>query len=328
MELGGWWYFELSFAPNPPGFSPAATLYLDADMTDLLTSTLQIKIKEGTIDDMVLGGNWYQRPLRLSARCEFKKGEFYRTTGEFRYWQDPWELKLKSELRAGEPPTLSFTGDYSGEGVKLGWEALFADGLALDEAKGYLEVSVSEAWSLRTEVGLEDKTQSPTTTWKVAGNTSWGKLSLQGEGANPGRFRCYREFKLAGWQHEVDFDWTIDDEPELSWLATRPTGEDRGYGVKVWARGWGPIELRKLAPFLFWGGWRLSLDAVTQAISLRGTATLQNDNTFSVDLAITPDGLEGDLWLDAYLGDVELTLGGYWYEDQLDELYLELYLEF
>jgi hypothetical protein len=103
--------------------------------------------------------------------------------------------------------------------------------------------------------------------------------------------------------------------------------EEAGYGLDVKVVGLSQLTFKKLSPFLFGPGWKLTLAPVDQEISLRVRREFDRAE-LGCDLAWGQDGLEGELWLDFYLGEVELIPGFSCEEGFLEEFFLEIYLEF
>jgi len=301
------------------------TIHLDLDLTSELSSYLQIRLEDAELDRLIAQASWYDRPLRLQGSCEFKGGDFYKAKGEFRYWEDPWSVKLTGELPEGESPTTVLQGNYDDDTLEAEFELSWEE-MAFSELEAYLDLPAVLDWRTRWTLDLEAE-QTPSLGGRAYGPVPWGELTFYWEDLTLSQIRFQWEGEKGGWQHELYLDWVIGEDPELDVDSVFYLDEQTGYGLSVKATGLSSLVLKKLSPFVFGTGWKLALDLVDQEISLRASREFE-DAELGCDLVWGEDGLEGELWLDFFLGDVELTEGLSWEEGILDELSLELYLEF
>ena len=323
--MSGWTDLILSFSLDTGELSLEDTVRLDLGFTDALSSSIQAKVSGEGVEWFTLQGSWYERPLRLSGSCKFKEGDFYKANAEFRYWEDPWLLKLKGKLPAEEPTSITLLADYDDDGVEGHCKFLWED-TELDQMDVWLKLSVSGGWEGKTTLVLKSE-QTPSLKWRARGPIPWGELTLEWQEFTLSRLRLYRELEQGGWQHEIDLDWEIGDEPELWVDSSFYLDEDHGYGLSLRMVGFASLTLQKASLFRFGPGWKASLDPVNQELTLKATREVDGGE-LGCDLSWGMEGLEGELWLELYCEVGELIGELAWEEGLLEELSLELYLEF
>jgi len=189
-----------------------------------------------------------------------------------------------------------------------------------------VELPAPAGWRGKLAVALKPE-QTPSLRWRARGPTPWGELTLEWQEASLSLLRLYLELEQGDWQHEIDLDWEIGAPPEVVVDSRFYLEEDRGYGLSLKLVGFASPVLNRFSLSGFGPGWKASLDPVNQELALKATREV-DEAELGCDLVWGEDGLEGELWLDFYLGEVELTGELSWEEGALEELSLELYLEF
>ncbi|RLE28382.1 hypothetical protein DRJ54_06665 [Candidatus Acetothermia bacterium] len=325
VELWGWCDSKLSLVVDTSKFSWENTVHLDLDLTPQLSSSLQVRLEDTQLDRVIAQASWYERPLRLQGSCEFKGMAFHRAKAELRYRQAPWLLKLVGELPSEDPSSLVLAGDYEDEVLEANFEVLWEE-VAFTELGAYLDLPAFLDWRTRWGLDLEAG-QTPSLGCRAYGPVPWGRLTFYWEDLVLSRIRFQGEAGRGGWQHEIDFDWTAGDEPELDIDSLFQLDEQTGYGLDVNIVGWHSLAIKELVAFGFGPGWKLSVDPIDQELSLRAGREF-NEVELGCDFVWGVDGLEGGLWLDFHLGGVELTSGLSWEGGAPKELFLQAYLEF
>ena len=323
--MSGWTDLVPSFSLDTGEFSLEGTIWLDIGFTDALSSSIQTKVSGEGVEWFTLQGSWYERPLRLSGSCKFKEGVFYKANAEFRYWEDPWLVKLKGELPAEEPTSITLLADYDDDVVEGHCESLWED-TGLDRLDAWVELPTLAGWRARVAATLKSE-QTPSLKWRACGITPWGELTLEWREATLSRLRLYRELEQGDWQHEIDLDWESGYEPELWVDSSFYLDEDNGYGLSLKMVGFVPLTFQRASLFRFGPGWKASLDPVNQELALKAAREVDGGE-LGCDLIWSTEGLEGELWLDLYCEVMELIGELAWEEGLLEELSLELYLEF
>ncbi|NOX44661.1 MAG: hypothetical protein GXO72_02835 [Caldiserica bacterium] len=161
------------------------------------------------------------------------------------------------------------------------------------------------------------------------GPTPWGRVDLRFRDLSPLYLELYREWTWGGWDNELTL--SLDVVPWKLTLEERSTyrwSETGGWGAR-WRLGQATgFGLEKAEVFFFDRDWRLVIRTLSREVRFRARHAVAEEVYLNVDASLYTEGWEAEAWVEGVLGEVEWTLGCYLYDERVDELYVEAYLEF
>jgi len=326
QELAGSLTADLSWSPASADFSLFAIYDLGV-YWDEIKMGVRLKLEEDAPSEVRLGLRWYRRPYRLQGRATFAGTALEKAELEARYWETPWMLKLKGSFSSEEALSLEFLGTYEDEGVAAECHLTFGDPLSLAAYEGKMRFLFPTGWELMLRVKGEGI--PPVSYIELKGPTPWGELDLRCRDLSPTYIELRREWSWRGWDNELTaaFDVALR-KLSLEGRSTRMWSDEGGWGARWRVAPMPVFDLEKFDVFFFDRSWKLVLKAIGREIWFKARYELPQDAFLNAEIDLYPEGWEAEMWIEGALGEVGWTLGCYLYDERIDELYMELYLEF
>jgi len=326
QELGVSFYSSLSWNPNE-GIYLSSQVNIELDFNFINTGTT-IKFKKNTPYEFSLDFQWYERPLRLSGELVFAPDVFDQGRLEVRYWEDPWNVRLRGTVAAEETPFLELEGTYE-ERFEVEWYFALSSSLAFHELKLTFALPLEDEGTLSLATRYKDE-EEPRLILKWRGTTPWGELRLEFRDLEFCAAELFREWTIEQWEHE--FDLLVDAEETLTVELIQKSvfhwSEESGYGFSAKLKQTSSLELARLHSFIFGPGWELRLKLMARELYFQGEVAISEETFLGGGLDIGMEDWEGGIWIEGVLGgEWEWSLGCDWTNGALDELSLELYFE-
>ncbi|MGY4706856.1 hypothetical protein ACVNPS_03750 [Candidatus Bipolaricaulota sp. J31] len=326
QEFAGSLTADLSWSPPSTDFSLFAVYDLGV-YWDAIKTNVRLKLEEGVLSEVRLDLRWYRRPYRLQGRMTFAGMALDGAMLEARYWKMPWMFKVKGSFSSGEPFSLEFWGTYEDEGFEAECYLAFEDHLSLVGHDVKAIFHLTTGWELLFRVkgdGIPSEFYID-----LRGPTPWGRLYLKSQDFSLTYIELHREWSWGGWDNELTFAFdAVPRELILEGRNTRMWSDEGGWGARWRVVPVPTFGLEKFDVFFFDHPWKLILKAIDREIWFKARYGLPQDAFLNVEASLYPEGWEAEMWFEWTLGGVEWTLGCYLYDEQIDEIYAEIYLEF
>jgi hypothetical protein len=301
---------------------------LVAVWTEELETSYQIRWKNEGLDKITLSGAWEPSSLRFRWKSEFTDSAFYKARLEWRYRERPWKWELKLTLEESEPCTWECIGSYDSDELQANAAFTFRGPFEFNKVALSLGLSPTAKWDMKLSLKLTADGPLPTLTALLEGDLDIGQLTMEWQNFHLHSLKLVRFWEMDTWEHELTWQWTEESGFKLDGESFCSITDSSGWGVEFTLYGFASPKLTYLRLFRFGESWKLSLDAVKQKLRSQFRREITPEAALSWDISLSASGIDGELWVDLYLGEVELTFGVSLWEDSLVELYLELYLEF